>query len=778
MSSKFASVLQRASDRGRTVLFEHELFDLLVETAQIHDIPTGHIAVPDHVFLSAKRSDFRAVEALQGRAGFVKVVSPTIAHKSDVGGIVALEAIDERSVTTAVERIRSALPEDLQCSIAGFLVEEKVPYEARLGTELMLGMRRSRAFGEVVTVGFGGAAVESLSEAMTPGQCNVLFHLKNTPREQRRKKLDRAFFFRWISGGARGVDALVEPGELADQIEYMLTLLDCFCTEVEARGWSVLELEINPLVWSRGEGLAADSATPPTGWIPVDGWMRFGPQPEQRVAPAEQQLRRALNPGSVAIVGVSRRMNVGRTILQCLIRGGYPRDRIAVVRRDGSPVDGVPCIAALTELQQRVDLLILAVGADRIPDLLEEVFATRCAAAVLLIPGGMGEVESGRDIERAILDLVQGGPSPGAARRPVLIGNNSLGILSQPRGAARFDTLFIPEEKLGRDGPRTADVALISQSGAFMITRASKLDFLSFRYQISVGNQIDVRLVDVLEALVDEDDLSTYALYIEGLKAGDGQRLCGLTRELTARGRDVIVYKGGRSRLGGVATAGHTASVAGDYRVFAELVRDSGALLADTFDEFLDLIQLSAAWNTAQLSGNRTAFLSNAGYEVVGMADRHADSGRELVLAVFSGETRERVRSTLKVAGIADLLAIHNPLDLTPMADDAVHEACIRAVLDDPGVDLAVLGNVPLSGALKTLPSGLREGDVFDATDGYARRLMRVFEQSPTPFAVVIDAGRLYDPLCRFLQEAGLAVFRSADRAVNAIGAYMMARLE
>ena len=743
-------LVEAARRQGREVLYEHELLDLLAARG---------LPVPAHRYLPREDLDGRVeLGELDGRDLVLKLVSPRILHKSDVGGVRVVERASPAAVRAAAGEILDGLPQELAGSVVGFVVEERVDFEPGLGRELLVGLKRNVEFGPVITLGFGGTQVEDLDAALIEGQGSVILHPSLTRALDRRARLGAALFHRWITGGVRGVPALQTRDALEADLDAWIDALIAIDHEVAAAGASVAELELNPLVWS-------------DGWRPVDALLRLGPPAEEEGAFPIDNLVRGLNPRSVAMVGVSPRMNIGRIILKVMLDNGYPVERVTLVRDDVPEIDGARCVASLDELDEPVDLLVLAIGAQGVPEVLEPVFAERRARAVLLIPGGMGETEAGREIARQLDEMVARHAGPD---RPVLIGNNSLGVVSRK---ASLDSLFIPRTKLPRREGGLSPVALISQSGAFVITRLTKLPFLAPDYQISVGNQIDARLSHFVEAVARDASIRTYALYIEGCQPGDGQRLGALTRALTDQGRDVIVYRGGRSGLGQAATAGHTASLAGDYRVFTACMRDAGALIADSFDDFGDLIHLSARLGGKAFSGRRVGLLSNAGYETVGMADGHAGAGYELVPARFAPETCARVTQALTAARIASLVNVANPLDITPMAGDAVHEACAAAILDDPGVDLAVAGMVPLTPNVQTLGAGLSRRDVFDAEEGYARRVIALFGRAAKPFVVVIDGGPHYDALVDFLMDGGVPVFRSADRAVRALGRYVTSKV-
>ena len=734
----------------RSVLLEHELLGFFAGLG---------LRVPAFAYVPRGGELEPAVAALGDGPAVVKVVSERILHKTDVGGVAFVDALTLTSLAGAIGRIEEALPAELVAEVQGWLVEARVPFVGGLGRELLLGLRDTPEFGPVVTVGFGGTAVEALSEAMKPNQATVLLHPALTSDAARRAKLAASLFGRWVTGGVRGVKGVQAPQAFVDDLERWIGALDALRTAVEAAGRRVEEVELNPLVWS-------------DGWVPVDALARLGePLSAERPFPLAN-LQAGLHPESVALVGVSPKMNIGRIILRVMLDNGYPVSKVTLVRDDVPEIDGARCVKTLADLPKPVDLLVLAIGADGVPDVLAEVFSGHVARTVLLIPGGMGETEGGRGIARRVDDLLA--THAADPQRPVLVGNNSLGLVSR---LAHFDSLFIPKEKLPRVPGGVSSVALVSQSGAYMITRLTHLDTLAPDYQLSIGNQVDARFSHFVEALADRDDLTTLALYVEGFQRGDGARLGAQIARLVCQGRDVVVYKGGRSALGQAATAGHTASVAGDYRVFEELMHDVGAFVAGTFTEFVELTRLSSTLHAKGFAGRRAALMSNAGYETVGMADNHRGARHALVPAVLATDTVGRIRGVLEQARIASLINVTNPLDITPMANDGVHLGCMEALLADPGVDVAVFANVPLTPNVQTLPRGLSDRDVFDAENGYGRRVVDLFARSTKPFVVVIDAGRHYDDLVRLLEAGGVPVFRSADRATTILGRYVERKL-
>jgi acyl-CoA synthetase (NDP forming) len=166
--------------------------------------------------------------------------------------------------------------------------------------------------------------------------------------------------------------------------------------------------------------------------------------------------------------------------------------------------------------------------------------------------------------------------------------------------------------------------------------------------------------------------------------------------------------------------------------------------------------------------------VSNAGYECVVIAD----SLGALTLPRFTADTEARLSATFELARISALVDVHNPLDVTPMLDDAGYETIVRRVLDDEHVDVGVIGCVPATAALNTLPASSSHGEDFLRDGSIASRLVRMKDEIRKPWIAIVDAGAIYDPLAEYLQEGGVPTFRAADRAVRLLNVFVEERFK
>jgi len=396
------------------------------------------------------------------------------------------------------------------------------------------------------------------------------------------------------------------------------------------------------------------------------------------------------------------------------------------------------------------------------------------ANAVILIPGGLGVKECSEDLAEDLKARIRNAHLSGDGG-PVFLGGNSLGVISQP---GNYDTMFIPDFKLpkSRDDKERRS-CFISQSGAYIITNLSRMPWFDPAYALSIGNQIDLRASDYLNYIKDDPDIEVFAIYMEGFQQGDGLAFAHAVRETVALGKDVIFYKAGRTSEGRSATAGHTASVAGDYAVCEAAIEQAGAFVARDFNEFSDLLKLATRFRDSHIRGNGLAAASNAGFESVGMADSIKQHDSELRLVHFTPSTAASLQKHLVDNRLDTLVDVKNPLDVTPMANDGAFCAMMASILEDDNVDALVTGIVPLTPAMRTLEPGSAHNESIFHPDSIAQILPQVVAEQRKPVIAIIDSGELFDPLAEAIEDGGIPVFRSADRAVRVLCRYIDTKL-
>ncbi len=731
LSDTARAILRRAGGRQGAALPDNEAFDLAEALG---------FAVPRRLFApDAAAIAGLDLDALPGDRVVIKAVAPGLVHKTDAGAVVVVDR-NRKAVAAAAADMAARLGGD---DAAGFLLCELVPHETALGGELLLSLRWSAAHGPLVTLAPGGIQAELLAERLDGGRAAAVLS-PTLDFAAQLGVLDRKTLPQLLERGFRGRPSPLGPNGLRRLLENALRLA------AELLPDPLMELEINPLALTGSGPVALDVLARPT----------TEPCREEPGRPLHK-LDNLLRPSSIAVVGVSSGMNPGRIILRNVLASGFDPANVTVVKPGTNRLDGVRCVPEIAALPGRVDLLVVALEAARIPGLVDDVLAGQSAESLILIPGGLGE-RSGSEpaAERLRVSLAAARRTPWGG--PLINGGNCLGVRSLP---GRYDTTFIPDEKLPR--PRTAEtpLAVISQSGAFAVSRASRLTSLNPRYLISVGNQLDLTVGDYLSHLDGAPDLDVYACYVEGFRPLDGRRWLAAAASIAARGGSVVLYQAGRTRAGAAAAASHTASMAGGWQATRELAEAAGALVADELADFEDLTRLSCLLHGRRL-GPRLGALSNAGFECVAAAD----SAGSFELAELSATTNERLDGLFRRLRLDAVVGARNPLDVTPIADDAAFAAAAELVIGDPSVDVALVGCVPLTGALRTLPAAGEDG--LAGAESVASRLGRLWADTDKAWVAVVDAGPLYDAFAYRLEELGIPTFRSADRALRLLDLY------
>jgi acetyltransferase len=377
------------------------------------------------------------------------------------------------------------------------------------------------------------------------------------------------------------------------------------------------------------------------------------------------RLRNMLAPRSLALVGASPRTgSVGRSILRN-IRNAKFKGEFGLVNRHYAEVDGVATVGSLKQLPFVPELVVITTPAVEVAGLIEEAGKLGAAGAVI-IPAGLGH-GTGSLAEAA----------ERAARKygMRLIGPNCLGILMP---GADLNASFSAHM------PVAGNLALISQSGAIatgMVDWAAQRA-VGFSGIISIGDQLDVDIADLLDYFALDGSTRAILLYVEAIK--DARKFMSAARA-AARVKPVVVVKSGRMALGAKAAATHTGALAGSDAVYDAAFHRAGVLRVSDLRELFDCAETLGRVEAP--SGKRLAILTNGGGIGVLAIDRLVELGG--IPAAIGPATRERLDAVMPPTWSGS-----NPVDIVGDADAARYAAALKVLLADAGNDGILVMNV------------------------------------------------------------------------------------
>lgn len=447
------------------------------------------------------------------------------------------------------------------------------------------------------------------------------------------------------------------------------------------------------------------------------------------------------NPRSVAIVGASpREGSIGRAILENMMR--RYKGAIYPVNPKYSEILGLKAYPRLTDIPDPVDLAVIAVRAQIVPEIMEDA-AAKGVKGVVIVSGGFAEVGvEGEKLQRRIVEI---------ARKTGIrvVGPNCIGVYNALTGV---DTFFLPWDRMKR--PHKGPIAIISQSGAFL---ASVMDWaaeagIGITKAINFGNKIDVDEVDLLEYFGEDHNIKVIIVYLEGVNPGRGKDLIRVAREVTTRkGKSIILLKGGKTASGARAAASHTAALAGSYEVFKAAMRQANIIEVEDTITLFDMAKALALLHPPR--GNRVGIITNAGGPGVIAADNLAKYGLEV--PQFSEELKAKLREVFPPR-----VAVNNPVDLTGDATDEDFKRAMEIVMDSDEVDMLLVL------ALMQPPTITLKVADYIADIAWRRKDKPV---------VVVTIGSEYARKFReYLESRGIPVYDFPERAVRAL--YALAR--
>ena len=359
-------------------------------------------------------------------------------------------------------------------------------------------------------------------------------------------------------------------------------------------------------------------------------------------------LDRLFAPRSLAVVGASdRKGTVGAAVMQNLLEGGFA-GKIYPINPRHPTIFSQKAYAKITGLPEAVDLVVIAVPIQLVPEIIAECAATRVGGAVIISGGGKETGAPGRAVEQAIAEAAR---NSGVR----IIGPNCLGIISS---RVNLNASFAAQM------PLPGSMAFISQSGAVCgaVLDLSIKEHIGFSYFVSLGSMLDVNFGDVIDYLGNDPQVGSIVMYMENLTR---HRNFMSAARAVARIKPIIVLKAGRTSSGAAAAASHTGALAGEDAVYDAAFKRAGILRVRTFEELFDCAELLA--KQPKIIGPGLAIVTNSGGPAVMAADALSDCGFEPV--TLSDETLEKLDSVLP-----SHWSRANPVDM--LGDASVKEYC------------------------------------------------------------------------------------------------------
>ncbi|MBA3903752.1 MAG: acyl-CoA synthetase [Rhodocyclaceae bacterium] len=628
--------------------------------------------------------------------------------------------------------------------------------------EVRISLNSTREFGMVISAGLGGLEAELDEDNFRRDRASVYAAAALTDAEDFLRLFQRTLAWQKLAAVARREGRPATEGALKDCFARLLELANAFAPGKPDAPFVLQALELNPVLAGERVTVRAAECT-------------FGaPQPGRLPRPIGK-IDKLIHPKRIGIIGVSGSgMNFGRIILRNLMGSGYPKEQLLILKPGEAEIDGVKCVEGLKALDGKLDMLIVAVAASAVYELVDEIIESDAVDAVMLIPGSLGETKKSREPAAALaarINAAHGKPGGG----PIFLGANCLGVVSHP-GA--YDSWFIPLERLPKPQKKPLrNSVMLSQSGAFMITRLSQNPWLDPAYMLALGNQTDLTHGDMLGYFAALPGIETLGIYIEGFKDLDGLQFAKAVRKAVLNGKQIVVYKSGRTAPGQGGVMGHTASIAGGLTLFESVVRQAGAIVAEDLNAFDDLFYIAGALHHKRIGGRRLGAISGAGFEAVGMADSIETDGFALEMGALEESTVGKIEEILVAKKLDQLVEVRNPLDINPGADDEAHLQITEAFLQDPNIDAVVVGLDPTAPSVRALvESKLRPGHDIGDPKSTVHLMPPIVERNDKPIIGIVDGGTLYDAMAAGLMDRGVCVFRNCARGTKALVRYVKAR--
>ena len=595
------------------------------------------IKVPGYALVNSADQAAKAARKL-GFPLVMKVVSPQILHKTDVGGVkVGIDNVKDIKKTFSDMYKRLSKKKGVQ--LKGILLEKMVPK----GIELIVGLQNDPQFGPVIMVGIGGVLTEIFRD--------VAFRMLPITIDDAKSMLDELKGSKMLKGfrGSAPIDinmlskALVQIGKLGvDNASHFDSI------------------DFNPIV------------VYPKSYAVVDAKIilrkEIKPDAISEAQPNSKHMEMFFTPQSVALVGASATPGkIGNSVLDSLAKHDY-KGKVFPINPKQEEILGIKCYPSISAVPEKIDLVVVCVDLSVTPPVLEEC-AKKGIHSVVIVSGGGKELGG----ERAAYEAEVKRLSEKYEIR--IIGPNCIGMFN---AANRLDCAFQGQARMVR--AKLGPVALLSQSGTMGISFLETADSFGLSKMVSYGNRSDIDEADMIWYLADDPQTQVIALYVEGF--GDGRKFINTAKRVMAeKKKPVVIWKSGRSEAGAKQAASHTGSLGGSNAIIMGAFKQAGIISVDSYQELAGVTK-ALAWQPGA-KGNRAALCSNGAGPMIGAIDHF--ERLNLSLAKVTEETRKKMVEHFPPTYV---VGKGNPADVTGGANADDYRFTIQSFMDDPNVDI------------------------------------------------------------------------------------------
>ena len=344
-------------------------------------------------------------------------------------------------------------------------------------------------------------------------------------------------------------------------------------------------------------------------------------------------LKRMLAPQHVAFVG-------GRSMARALKRcaeGGY-QGQMWLVNPQHDSLEGVPCVRSVAELPCGPDAVFIATNRELTLTCVAELAAIGAGGAICYASGFAETGAEGQALQQQLLK---------AAGDMALLGPNCYGLLDYLHSSALWPVAH--GGKVVEKG-----VAVLTQSGNFAYNLSMSDRSLPVAYMVSVGNQAQLGVAELMDVLLDEPRVTAIGLHLEGLKNVPG--FARAAHKALEKGIPIIALKTGVSQIGAELALSHTSSLSGSDALYDALFDRLGVIRVSGPVSFVETLKAAACGNLP--AGNSLIALACSGGDAGLIADYAERNGLGLP-KLDQGQVGELAQVLPTYANLV------NPLDFT-----------------------------------------------------------------------------------------------------------------